>query len=63
MDGVALLDSLSEWTLESHPNVSIENRRKTNELFSELKTELLSLLGTRTQVGIVTGKQIGRAHV
>ena len=51
MDGATLLDSLSDWTLESHPNVSTENRRHTNELFSELKTELLTLLGTNSQVG------------
>lgn len=51
MDGGALLDSLTDWTDESHPNVSVEARQSNNDLMGELRTELLTLLGTTTQVG------------
>lgn len=51
MDGGALLDSLADWTAESHPNVSLETRQHNNELMAEFRSELFTLLGSTTQVG------------
>jgi tetratricopeptide (TPR) repeat protein len=51
MDGGALLNSLEDWTIESHPNTSLEARQRNNDLMGELRTELFTLLGTTTQVG------------
>lgn len=51
MDGRALLNSLADWTAESHPNVSVEARQRNNDLMGELRTELFTLLGNTTQVG------------
>ncbi len=51
MDGRALLNSLADWTAESHPNVSVEARQRNNDLMGELRTELFTLLGNTSQVG------------
>lgn len=50
MDGAALLNLLSDWTPESHPNVSEARRNENNALMAELRTEIFSLL-TPTQTG------------
>jgi hypothetical protein len=51
MDGATLLDSLADWTAESHPNISVESRQQNNDLMGELRTELFTLLGSSSQVG------------
>ena len=51
MDGATLLDSLADWTAESHPNISVEARQQNNDLMGELRTELFTLLGSTSQVG------------
>ena len=57
MDGGALLNSLADWTAESHPNTSAEARQRNNDLMGELRTELFTLLGTTTQVGGSSGNE------
>ena len=58
MDGKALLDSLADWTAESHPNASLEARQHNNELMADFRSELFNLLGTSTQVGGAEGISI-----
>jgi hypothetical protein len=59
MDGGALLDSLADWTAESHPNISPEARQHNNELMAGFRNELFNLLGSTTQVGGGHGNCLG----
>jgi len=51
MDGRALLESLADWTEESHSDVSPDARQHNNELMAEFRNELFNLLGSTNQVG------------